>query len=143
MSYYWEKDKDRLPNVYVDLFSSNDDTQAKGEEIAAKIESKSISSKAGELTIVSTLENKILYKEIIVTASREYPILVDLSFIGFPETITVTTTSTTVVQNANEFIRNIDIADDFMQFIVEKYNLHDIKDTISSFGSKVTSYLGW
>jgi len=87
--------------------------------------------------------NKIFYKEIVVTASREYPMPVDLSFIGFPETITVTATSTAVVHNSCEFVRNIDIACDFAEFIIDKYGLHDVTDTISSFGRRVASLLGW
>jgi hypothetical protein len=143
MSYYREQDKNRLKNVYAEMFSSIGDIQAKGELIVTSIESRSISSRAGQLSVNSYEDNKVFYKEIIVTATREYPMPVDLSFIGFPKTITVTATSTAVVQNADEFVRNVDIANDFTQFIADKYNLHDIKDTISSFGSKVTSLLGW
>jgi len=145
MSFYWETDKHRLKNVYVELFSSlsEDEITARAEEIVTKMESRSISSKAGELSVKGSLVNNIFYKEIIVTASREYRMPESLSFVGFPETFTVTVTSTAAVQNANEFVRSIDIADDFARYIIDKYELHGIMDAISSFGGKVASLLGW
>jgi len=143
IAYYHETDKNRLKNVYAELFTGSNDIQLKGEAIVIDAESRGISSKAGQLSVDSYMVNRIIYKEIVVTATREYPMPVDLSFIGFPETITVTATSTAVVLNGDEFVRNIDIATDFTEFIIEKYNLHDIKDAISSFGSKVSGILGW
>ena len=143
MSYYRKTDKTQLSNVYVELFSGSGDIQQKSEDIVAYIESRGISVKAGELTVESHIVNNIVYKEVVITATREFPIPVDLSFVGFPKTIEVTATSTTVVQNAEEFVRNIDMANDFVEYIIEKYNLRDLKETISSFGGKVTSLLGW
>ena len=143
MSYYWETNKNRLTNVYADLFTSRSGVQSKGEVITRNIESRSISSKAGQLSVVCYEDNKIIYREIVVTASREFPMPVDLSLIGFPKTITITATSTVAVQNANEFVWNIDLASDFAVYIIEKYELHDITGAIGSFGSKVASLLGW
>jgi len=142
MSYYWETDKGKLPNVYAGLFSSSCDVQSKGEDITMYIENLGINIKAGQLSVVCCENNMLFYKEIVVTASRDYPMPVDLSFIGFPKTITVTATSTAVVQNANEFVRNIDLACDFAAYISEKFGLSDIGGSISSFGSKVKSLLG-
>jgi len=135
--------RSQLVNVYADLFTAKGDISGKGEALAAYIESRSISSKAGELTVDVSSVNNLLFREIVATATREFPMPVNLSFIGFPETISVSATSTAVVINGDEFIRNIDIASDFIEFIIEKYNLHNITDTISSFGSKVSGLLGW
>jgi len=143
MSYYFESDKRRLNNVYVDLFSGSGDIFGKGETIVIETESRGISLKTGNLTVESEIVNRILYKEAVVTATREYPMPVDLSFIGFPQTISVTSTSTAVVQNGDEFVRNIDLASDFIEFIIDRYNLHDVTDAIGSFGSRVTGLLGW
>ena len=66
-----------------------------------------------------------------------------LSFIGFPDSITVTASSTVVVQNADEFIRNVDLAVNFAEFISDKFELGDVSEAISSFGSRVTGLLGW
>jgi len=143
MSYYRESDIGRLKNVYVNLFAGSGDVQSKGEAIVRELESRSISSRAGSLSVESIVVNKIVYKEAIVTATREFPIPVDLSFIGFPESISITATSAVFVQNADEFIRNIDMASDFLEFIVERFNLHNITDAISSFGSRVSGILGW
>jgi len=143
MSYKHKTNRSELNNVYVDLFSGVGDVRQKSDDIVIYIESRGISSKAGKLSIAGEPYDKILYKEIVVTATREFPMPVDLSFVGFPKTIEVIATSTVVVQNADEFVRNIDLADGFAEYIIEKYNLHDISDTISSFGSKVASLLGW
>jgi len=142
MSYYRHNNKESLNNVYSSLFITND-VGLKGENIVTNIESRSISSKTGELTVECRENNMFIYKEITVTASREYPIPVDLSFIGFPKTIIVTASSKAVIQNAEEFIRNVDIATDFAAFIGEKFGLNDVGDSISSFGSRVKSILGW
>lgn len=142
LSFTWETDKSRLRNVYADLFA-NDDIADRGESIAREVESRGISSKEGELNVSAYMENRILYKEVVVVASREYPMPVDLSFVGFPRTITVRATSSAVAQNAGEFVRNMDMASDFATFIIDKYELHDITDAISSFGARVTSLLGW
>jgi len=143
MSYYHRNDKRHLKNVYAELFMNGDDIQSKSEAIVKNIESKSISSKAGQLSVDGYALNNILYKEIVVTATREFPMPVDLSFIGFPRSISVTASSTATVQNADEFIRNIDIASDFIEFIAERYNLRNITNAISSFGNRITGLLGW
>jgi len=135
--------RNQLVNVYADLFTARGDISGKGEALATYIESRNISSKAGEITVSVSSVNNILFREIIATATREFPMPVNLSFIGFPETVSVSATSTAVVINGDEFVRNVDIASDFVEFIIEKYNLHNITDAISSFGSKVSELLGW
>ena len=143
MSYYRENDIRRLKNVYVELFTESGDASSLGEAIVIEMESRSISSKAGELRVESHIVNNIIYKEAVVTATREFPMPVDLSFVGFPGVIAVTATSTAVVQNADEFVRSINMAKDFVDFIVDRYNLHNVTDAISSFGERVSGILGW
>jgi len=143
MSYYYQVNKDNLRNVYAGFFLSEDDIRKKGESIVTHLESNSISSKSGELFVDCYSIDMFIYKEIVVTATREYPMPVDLSFVGFPREINVTATSKAVVQNADEFIRNVDIATDFAKFISDKFGLSDVGDAIGSFGNKVKSVLGW
>ena len=142
LSFTWETDRSRLKNVYVNLFS-NENIADRGESITRAVEGRSISSKEGELTVSAYVENKLLYKEVVVVASREYPMPVDLSFVGFPKTITVRATSSAMAQNASDFVRNIDMASDFATFIADRYELNNVTDAISSFGSKVAPLLGW
>ena len=143
MSFYRESSIRHLKNVYVDLFAESGDVQSTGEVIVRDVESRSISSRAGELSVECIMINRIIYKEVVVTATREYTIPVDLSFVGFPRTISVTATSTAIVQNPDEFIRNMDMASDFLEFIADRYNLHNLTNTISSFGNRVSGILGW
>jgi len=143
MSYVWETDKGRLPNVYVALFSVFRDTTSKGEKITINIEEQGISAKAGNLKVVCYPVNRILYKEIVVTASREYTMPVNLSIIGFPETLSIAVTSTSVVLNGDEFVRNIDLASDFAEYISKKFGLSDTAGSINSSLGKVSSFFGW
>jgi len=142
-SYVWETDKNRLPNVYVALFSGAGDVASKGEDIVADIEERGISSKTGTLSVDCDVFNWLVYKEIVVTATREYTIPVNLSIIGFPETLPITVTSTAVVQNGEEFVRNMDLAVDFVDYISKKFGLTNISESISSGWQKVSSFFGW
>jgi hypothetical protein len=143
MSFYWEDNKRNLKNVYVELFSGGGDIQEKGEAIVIEIEGRSLSSKAGNLDVICYLVNRFVYKEVVVTATREFNVPIDLSFIRFPETIPVTVTSMAVVQNGDEFIRNIDIAVDFIEFTSEKLNISKATDVVGSFWDKARTFLGW
>jgi len=142
-SHYWKHDKNQLTNVYVALFSGTGNADAKGEGIAIAAEARGVSSKAGVLTVECNVVNRIVYKEVVVTATREFTVPVDLSIIGFPKTIPVTVTSTAVVQNGDEFVRSMDLAADFVKFIKEKFQLGNVSDAIGSFGNQVKSILGW
>lgn len=144
MTLYWETDKGKLANVYAKLFERNGAyVSAEGEKITERMESRSISSRAGELEVTSRLNNRLVYKEVVIAASRTYDMPINLSLIGFPRTLKVTASSTAVVQNGDEFVRNMDIAADFAQFIVERLGLSDMTEAIGSFGSKVKDLLGW
>lgn len=144
MSYRWEKDKHKLANVYAKLFERNAaKVSDKGEIITERAENHAVSLNAEKLTVRSYLVNRIVYKEIIVEASREYKMPVNLSIIGFPEVLTVSASSVAVVQNCDEFIRNMDIATDFAQYAIEKFGLTDIGNSIKEFGGEVKDLLGW
>ena len=70
------------------------------------------------ITVECGVRNYIVYKEIYVTATKSIQSPVDLSFVGFPKMLHMTVTSTAVVQNGDEFVRNMDIAVDFAQYLV-------------------------
>ena len=142
-AFSWETNKDELKNVYAALFGGMGDVQARGEEIVKNVEGRSLSSKSGVLTVDCTVINRIVYKEVVVSATREFEMPVDLSFIQFPRSLRITATSTAVVQNGDEFVRTLDMAADFVEFAVEKFGLSDIADSISSFGSRISKLFGW
>ena len=146
MSYRWETDKSNLDNVYVALIKTvvpGSDDADKAETIVRQAENKTASFKLGELSVEYGIVNYIIYKEIIVTATRTIPVAIDLSFIGFPREMPITVTSTAVVSNGDEFIRNADMAVDFFEFISDKFGLDGISESIKSFGNNLTSILGW
>ena len=143
MEHYWEDNKDNLPNVYVALFSGMGDIQSIAESIVVEIEGRNLSSKAGDLTVQGHVIDRIIYKEIIVRATREFPIHIDLSFVSFPRTIPVTVTSTAVVHNGEEFVRNVDMAIDFGEFLFEQFGITDVSDSIGTSGARLRNILGW
>lgn len=122
MKYRWKYFAD---NVYAAIFSSffSGSSEAEAEAIVKSIDGESVASKSGALTVECKVVNLVVYSEISVTATRTIPIPVDLSIVGFPTEIPVTVTSTAVVQNGDEFIRNVDIAAEYLDYLFEKYNL--------------------
>ena len=142
MSFHWETNKDNLPNVYAALFSVDSDTERKCEEIAYNVENQNVSSKAGVIDIDCVILNWFLYKEVVVTAQRVFTVPINLSLIGFPTKIPITVTSKAIVQNGDEFVRNIDLAVEFTQFVVEKLGLTGITEAIDSLKGKAASLLG-
>jgi len=143
MTYYWETDKSKLKNVYVALFTSVDNAASRGEEIVIEIEGRGLSSKAGVLSVNCYIVNRFVYKEVVVTAVREFTTPVKMPLIGFPEQITVGATSTAVVVNGDEFVRSIDLAVEFIRYLSEKFDLSDISEAIDSFRRQVSSIMGW
>ena len=141
LSYYWENDKTKLKNVYEALFSGFGDIASNGEEIVIGIEGGGISSKAGKLDIECYPVDQFVYKEVVVTASREYAVPVNLSFIGFPDAIKIAVSSTAVVQDGDEFVRNVDLASDFAGYISKKFGLTDISGSISDSLGKAAPFL--
>ena len=143
LSYSWESDKSKLKNVYVMLFSGSGDIAERCTNIVTGIEGRSISSKAGILSVDAHIVNRFIYKEVVVTAKREFDMPVKLPLISFPDKIKVIVTSTAVVQNGDEFVRSMDIAADFVDYLIEKFNLTNIKESISKFGDQATKFMGW
>lgn len=75
--------------------------------------------------------------------TRTIPMPVDLSFVKFPKEIPITVTSTAVVQNGDEFVRNIDLIADFIGYLEEQYPgkfqfLNDFKNYMD----KAANFLG-
>lgn len=151
MSYYWRDNKKDLSNVYIALIKSviSDNDSEKAETIVRKIEDNSIYVPPGTLNVEYGVVNYIIYKEIVVTATRTIPAAVDLSFIGFPKEIPITVTSTAVVQNGDEFVRNMDIAVDFAAYLDEKYQIsekvtkNNMFQSVKELSGKFAAFLGW
>ena len=117
---YWVDDIMILDNVYITLWNSiipGSDCGDKAERIVRNKEGNIIKLEDSDLNVEFALINHIVYKEIIVTATRIIPMPIDLSFIRFPREIPITVTSTAVVQNGDEFVRNVDIAVDVVNYI--------------------------
>ena len=143
MSYYWLDDRDELNNVYGALIGAllgtQQDAADDSEQIVLNLENKNILKPSSELTVEFGVVNYIVYKEIVVTAKREVPTPLNLAMFGIPRNIELAVTSTAVVQNGDEFIRNMDLAVDILD------DLFDVREIFSSLGEicgKFTDFLG-
>lgn len=145
MSYGWKTEKNDLDNVYISLIKSSEFANAtdRVDTMIRNIEEGGIGTTTESLTVDYGFINYIIYKEIIVTATSIIPVPVDLSFIGFPKEIPITVTSTAVVQNGDEFVRNMDIAVDFVEYIDGKYEISKVFGSVGDFFEKFTEILGW
>lgn len=146
MSYVWHDSRDELPNVYKAFFSSvgagGEDEADDAAEIVTSVEQQAVVVPAGELTVEYSVINYLIYKELRVTATRVIPSPVNLSFVGFPAEIPVTVTSTAVVLNGDEFVRNMDIARDLTTFLAEKFHLNDAFSKVGELMGKFNDFLG-
>ena len=135
--------------VYVTLFKSVFGSDNDAETIMRSLDEKEnlpvISN--GDLIVECKLVNYVVYKEVVVTATRSIPVPVNFSIIGFPnapKTIDLVVTSKAVVTNGDEFIRNVDLAVDFVYWAGDKLgiDLDGIFSKISEAGSKISGFFG-
>lgn len=143
LSYYWITDKRELGNVYSSLIGAlvgnKRDDADNAKTMVKNMEQKNIQRPSSELTVEYGVVNYIIYKEIVVTASRSVPVPLNLTMFGIPRELELKVTSTAVVQNGDEFIRNMDLAVDVMD------DLFDLSETFSGLTricNKFTDFLG-
>jgi len=143
MDYYRVKKKEDLRNVYVSMFAGAKNADERANNIVRYLDGRSIYSKAGTLYVKGSAKNYLIYKEVTVTATRAYTVPDGLRFLGLSGNVEITASSTAVVSDGDEFVRDIDIAVDFAEFIKERFGLDSISDAIGSFGGKLTKLFGW
>lgn len=121
-------------NVYTSLFQPIlPGANERAHTIISKIESNSLVKLPGKLNsddVSCVVVNYIIYQEIVVTATRRIPVPVDLSLVRFPKELKITVTSVAVVQNAEEFVRNVDIIVDVLGYF--KLDVKKIGELFSS-----------
>lgn len=148
MEYKWlhSHKETGMRNVYLTLFSGlvmNAQSEATTvQTIVTKMEEKGIFHAPGDLKVEYKVSNFVLYKELHVTATRTIKPPVNLSFVGFPTEIPITVTSSSVVLNGDEFVRDVDLVKDLTEYLVEKYNLQDIVDSLNTLGDKFNNAFG-
>ena len=139
----WKMGKAELKNVYAALFPGSIEIDDKANKLVTLAESRRLGSNENALSVECSLVNKIIYEEIVVTATRNFKFPFSLSMFGIKDSISVTVTSTAAVQNADEFVRDVDLGIDFAGYIRDRFNLTDITDSIASPGKRITALLGW
>ena len=116
--YGWLRD---ARNVYAVLFGAADDADA--ELVVQKSCENGLMLRQGDMSVTCEIRNYVIYQEVVVTATDTVRVPVDLSLVWFPKTIDLTTTSTAVVQNGDEFVRNMDIAADFAEYLDQRFGI--------------------
>lgn len=140
LEYYWLDGGHEPVNVYVALISAFFKGDADAETIVENLEEHNLVGRIGDLTVSCGINNFVVYKEIVVTATRTIPIPVNLSIVNFPEEIPITVSSTAVVQNGEEFVRTIDIAKDFVEYLDKEYGLNI--DGLADWVNEAWKFLG-
>ena len=108
--YYWLNDRKDLGTVYGAVFGAlkgnkRDEADA-ADQLVRKLESEGLVRISADLEVQYGVLNYIVYKEIVVTATKTIKMPMDLTFVGLKNEIPITVSSTAVVQNGDEFVRN-------------------------------------
>lgn len=144
--YYWLDSRKELGTVYGAVFGAlrgnNRDEADAAEQLVRKMESTGAVKVRGDLEVEYGVVNYIIYKEIIVTATKTIEMPVDLTFVGLPNEIPITVSSTAVVQNGDEFVRNIDLAVELVTNVAQKYGLDETFGKVGEFLGKFNELLG-
>ena len=143
MRYVWETQRSHLTNVYLAMGTDSGYLLDKSERIVANVEKKAFGANFGSLSVECSIVNNLLYMEVLVTAIKTIPVPSIMPLVGLPKSIAITVTSTAVVQNADEFIRNIDLGSGLVRFITNGSNKTDVFSNISPSVSRVTKLLGF
>lgn len=111
-------------SVYVTAFkgiSGGGLSQDHAEQIANHRAENAIMPVSSQIAADVKVTNYVIYKEITVTLTQTIPMPVDLSFIGFPKELKLEQQASSVVQNGDEFVRNVDIAKDMVKWLDSKF----------------------
>jgi len=102
----------------------NDVDRAKAERIVFREwERTPVRLRNVNLTVDTEMTNFILYREIMVTATLNIPVPVNFSFVRFPRTMDITVSSSAVVADGDEFIRNVDMVVDMANWMAERFGI--------------------
>lgn len=143
LSYHWLESRRELGSVYGSLIGAfignNRDDEDNARQAVINMEKKNIVKPKDDLTVEYGVVNYIIYKEIVVSATRTIPLPVNLTFVGMPEEMRLSVTSTAVVVNGDEFIRNMDLAVDVMDAL---FNVREIFSGLGRICDKFYDFLG-
>lgn len=143
LQYEWLNDRRDLGNVYGSvlgaLAGNGRDDEDNARRAVLNMENKNIQKPASDLTVEYGVVNYIVYKEIVVTAKRTVPVPLNLTMFGIPRNLELVVTSTAVVQNGDEFIRNMDLAVDVMD---DLFGVREMFSSLEEICKKFNDFLG-
>lgn len=133
------KETTNYDNVYAAMFAKVDTSAA--ETAVKEYCSKAVILNGDDIEVECGVTNYLIYKEVYVTATQSIKSPVNLSLVGFPETLDLTVTSMAVIQNGDEFVRTMDLTADFVDYLADKagidlsaamQKIHDVMDFINN-----------
>jgi len=130
--------------VYSALFRSifskdGRDGQKQAEEIVRSLfnaENPTVIADSDSIIVDFELINYVVNKEVVVTATRVIKLPVEFPLISFTGDIELVVTSKAVVQNADELVRNVDMAFD----VAEKLGAKKFIDGFKKAGESITGF---
>jgi len=137
-----------LSNVYVEavrnMFFSKSTDSIKVENIVRNYSDRGFLSVKDNINVEYRVLNYVIYQEVVVTVTQSIPMPVNLSFIGFPSNIVMTQEARAVVQNGDEFVRNVDMAKDMVVWLDNKLGISEgLKGALEKVGdSAIRSIFG-
>ena len=142
-----EKTPDK--SVYVTLVKGlfgidQSQAESQAEQITNNMAKNAILPVSSTVDAKVTVKNFVIYQEVTVTLTQTVPMPVDLSFIGFPTELVLVQSASAVVQNGDEFVRDIDIAKDMVIWLDNKLG---VSQSLRESGAldkikKVTDFFG-
>lgn len=137
-------DKSVYATLINGILGRNLDVKDQAEQIAAHMAQNAILPVSSTIAVDLDVKNYIIYQELTVTLTQTVPMPIDLSFIGFPTELVLVQSASAVVQNGDEFVRDIDIAKDMVIWLDNKLG---VSQSLRESGAldkikKVTDFFG-
>ena len=143
LEYYWEQNRAQLGNVYGSLIGAltgnNRDDEDNARQTVINMENRNIQKTPSDFKVEYGVVNYIVYKEIVVTARRSIRTPINLTFVGLPRDIELVVSSTAVVENGDEFVRNMDLAVEVMDDV---FDLDQTFSGLNKICEKFNDFLG-
>ena len=116
----------RPDNVYIVAFRGRSAIENQWSDRVQEMVENHIASGIGitpnsDIAVNLHVINYFIYQSVTVTVTQTISVPINLSFIGFPREVVLIQEARAVVPNGAEFVRNIDIAMDLMDWVRSRF----------------------
>jgi len=107
------------------MWLTKEEAEAKAASIVEHYAGKGVFAVPGKIDVQCSTTNYVIYQEVCVTVTQTIPVPVNFSFIGIPSELTLVQEAKAVVQNGDEFIRNVDIVKDLGIWAADEFGVSE------------------